>query len=81
MNYLNANKWDISNRTQNNCLSQDTNNFFSVEEELILYKKHILAAKLYNNWSLFYEIYRAMVVVTFRVLLTATTKSCHRPKV
>ena len=31
--------------------------FFSVEEELILYKKHILAAKLYNNWSFFYEIY------------------------
>ena len=43
----------ISNRTQNNCLSQDTNYFCSnqftdksVEEELILYKKHILAAKL-----------------------------------
>ena len=40
-----ANKWDLSNRTQNDCLSQDTNYFFSkqlmdksVEEELILYK-------------------------------------------
>ena len=37
-----ANKWDISNCTQNNCFSQEK----SVEEELILYKKHILAAKL-----------------------------------
>ena len=46
-----ANKSDISNRTENNCLSQDTNYFFqfsdkSVKEELILYIKHIIAAKL-----------------------------------
>ena len=48
-----ANKWDISNRIQNNCLLQDTNYFFSkqftdksVEGELMLYEKHVLAAKL-----------------------------------
>ena len=41
---FNANKWDISNRTQNNCLSKANNYLFykhivnkSVEEELILF--------------------------------------------